>query len=35
MLAEMVKAVIKKTLATDYPHVRLPAVALAKIDSGA
>ena len=33
MLAEMVKAVIKKTLATDYPHVRLPAVALAKIDS--
>lgn len=33
MLAEMIKAVIKKTIATDYPHLRLPAAALAKIDS--
>ena len=33
MLAEMIQAVIKKTIATDYPHLGLPAPALAKIDS--
>lgn len=33
MLAEMIQAVLKKTVATDYPHVRLPAAVLAKVDS--
>lgn len=33
MLEKMIQAVLKKTVATDYPHVRVPAAVLAKIDS--
>lgn len=33
MLAEMIKAVIKKTVAVDYPYLRLPAAVLARVDS--
>lgn len=33
MLEEMVKAIIKKSIAADYPHLRLPAVVFASISS--
>lgn len=31
MLAEMVKSVLKKTLAVDYPHLKLPSVVYARV----
>lgn len=33
MLEEMVKAIIKKSIAADYPHLKLPAVVFASIKS--
>lgn len=33
MLEEMVKAIIKKSIASDYPHLKLPAVVFASIKS--
>ena len=33
MLEEMVKAIIKKLIAADYPHLKLPAVVFASIKS--
>ena len=33
MLEEMVRAVIKKTAAADYPHMKLPAVVYARVVS--
>ena len=33
MLEEMVKAIIKKSTAADYPHLKLPAVVFASIKS--
>lgn len=30
-LAEMVRAVVHKVIATEYPHLRLPAVLLARV----
>ena len=33
MLAEMVNTVLKKAIATDYPHLKLPAIAYASITS--
>lgn len=33
MLEEMVKAIIKKTIAADYPHLKLPTVVFASISS--
>ena len=33
MLVEMVKAIIKKSIATDYSHLKLPAVMFASIQS--
>lgn len=33
MLEQMVKAIIRKTLAEDYSHLKLPAVTYAKVDS--
>lgn len=31
MLEEMVRAVVRKVIAVDYPHLRLPAVVLARV----
>ena len=33
MLEEMVKAIIKKSIAADYPHLKLPTVVFASISS--
>lgn len=33
MLEEMVRAIIKKTIATEYPHTKLPAVVYARVVS--
>lgn len=33
MLEEMINKVIRKAIAVDYPHLKLPAVVLAKVDS--
>lgn len=33
MLEEMVNKIIKKAIALDYPHLKLPAVVFAKVDS--
>lgn len=33
MLAEMIQAVIRKTLAVDYSHLQLPGVVLVRIES--
>lgn len=33
MLEEMVKAVMKKLIATNYPHLKLPAVFFARVDA--
>lgn len=33
MLEEMVKSIVKKFIAVDYPHLKLPAVVFAKVDS--
>lgn len=33
MLEEMVKAIIKKSVAADYPHLKLPAVVFASVKS--
>ena len=35
MLEEMVASVMKKTLAQDFPHLKLPAAVFATIDSAA
>lgn len=33
MLEEMVKKIVKKTIAVDYPHLKLPAIVFARVDS--
>lgn len=33
MLEEMIAAVVKKLFAKEYPHLKLPAVVFAKVDS--
>ena len=33
MLEEMVKSIVKKSIAVDYPHLKLPTVVFAKVDS--
>ena len=33
MLEEMVKAIIKKSISADYPHLKLPAVVFASVKS--
>lgn len=33
MLEEMVKSIVKKYIAVDYPHLKLPTVVFAKVDS--
>ena len=33
MLEEMVRAVMKKLIATNYPHLKLPAVLFARVDA--
>ena len=33
MLEEMIAAVVKKLFALEYPHLKLPAVVFAKVDS--
>lgn len=33
MLEEMVNKIIKKAIAVDYPHLKLPTVVFAKVDS--
>ncbi len=33
MLEEMVNKIIKKAIAVDYPHLKLPAIVFAKVDS--
>lgn len=33
MLEEMVNRIIRKAIAVDYPHLKLPAIVFAKVDS--
>lgn len=33
MLEEMVRSIVKKSIAVDYPHLKLPTVVFAKVDS--
>lgn len=33
MLEEMVRSIVKKSIAVDYPHLKLPTIVFAKVDS--
>ena len=33
MLPEMIKSVVKKLFAEDYPHLKLPAIVYAKVSA--
>lgn len=33
MLEEMVRSIVKKSIAVDYPHLKLPTIVYAKVDT--